>query len=110
MRHGDWYPDRVLRLFRRGAGRFSDDLVHERLVVDGPISRLEGELLHDSMPTLDNALEKMNRYTSGRPVRRRLSTAGGPSSVVICCVEVFSTVAWGSCSRSTWPRARTTAI
>ena len=66
MRHGDWYPDRVLRLFRRGAGRFSDDLVHERLKIDGPVGRLDGELLHDSMPDLDSALEKMNRYSSGR--------------------------------------------
>ena len=37
MRHGDWYPDRVLRLFRREAGRFSDDLVHERLRVHGEV-------------------------------------------------------------------------
>ena len=66
MRHGDWYPDRVLRLFRREAGRFSDDLVHERLIVGGPTGRLAGTLLHDSMPTLDAALDKMNRYTSGR--------------------------------------------
>jgi hypothetical protein len=66
MRHGDWYPDRVLRLFRREAGRFSDDLVHERLIVAGAIGRLDGELLHDSMPTLEGALDKMNRYSSGR--------------------------------------------
>ena len=66
MRHGDWYPDRVLRLFRREGARFSDDLVHERLVVDGPLGRLDGHLLHDSVPSLDNALDKMNRYTTGR--------------------------------------------
>jgi len=66
MRHGDWYPDRVLRLFRREAGRFSDDQVHERLIVDGPVGRLRGELLHDSMPTIESALDKMNRYSSGR--------------------------------------------
>ena len=66
MRHGDWHPDRVLRLFRREAGRFSDDRVHERLIVGGPIGRLSGTLLHDSMPTLDSALDKMNRYSSGR--------------------------------------------
>ncbi|HEY9063440.1 MAG TPA: glycosyltransferase family 2 protein, partial [Burkholderiaceae bacterium] len=61
MRHGDWYPDRVLRLFRREAARFSDDRVHERLIVDpgaGGIGRLAGELLHHSMPTLDSALDK----------------------------------------------------
>jgi glycosyltransferase involved in cell wall biosynthesis len=66
MRHGDWYPDRVLRLFRRGTARFSDDRVHERLVIDGSVGRLSGELLHDSMPTLDSALDKLNRYSSGR--------------------------------------------
>lgn len=66
MRHGDWYPDRVLRLFRREGARFSDDLVHERLLLDGPVGRLDGHLLHDSVPSLDHALEKMNRYTTGR--------------------------------------------
>ena len=66
MRHGDWYPDRVLRLFKRGAGRFTDDLVHERLVVRGECGRLAGELLHHTMATLDDALDKMNRYSSGR--------------------------------------------
>lgn len=68
MRHGDWYPDRVLRLFKRDAARFSDDLVHERTIVTGRIARLEGELLHYSMPTLDSAIDKMNRYSSGRAV------------------------------------------
>ena len=66
MRHGDWYPDRVLRLFKRSAGRFSNDRVHERLIVDGPVGRLAGELLHHSMPALEDALDKMNRYSSGR--------------------------------------------
>jgi glycosyltransferase involved in cell wall biosynthesis len=66
MRHGDWYPDRVLRLFRRGEARFTDDLVHERLEVRGKVERLKGDLLHDTMPSLDDALDKMNRYSSGR--------------------------------------------
>jgi len=68
MHHGDWYPDRVLRLFKREAGSFSNDLVHERLIVAGRIERLDGELLHHSMPTLEGALDKMNRYSSGRAV------------------------------------------
>ena len=66
MRHGDWYPDRVLRLFKREAGRFSADLVHERLIVNGPVERLEGELMHDTMPNLEDALDKLNRYSTGR--------------------------------------------
>lgn len=66
MRHGDWNPDRVLRLFCRERGRFTDDLVHERLQVQGRVERLAGDLLHDTMPTLDDALDKLNRYSSGR--------------------------------------------
>ena len=83
MRHGDWYPDRVLRLFRRESGRFSDDLVHERLIVDGAIGRLAGELLHDSMPSLDSAIDKMNRYTTGRAVDKvRAGKRGGLGSAL----------------------------
>ena len=68
MRHGDWYPDRVTRLFKREKGRFTNDLVHERLQVDGRVERLSGDLLHDTMPSLDDALDKMNRYSTGRAV------------------------------------------
>lgn len=90
MRHGDWYPDRVLRLFRRESGRFSNDLVHERLIVDGAIGRLEGELLHDSMPTLDSAIDKMNRYTSGRAVdKARAGQRGGLGSALSHGVWAF---------------------
>jgi glycosyltransferase involved in cell wall biosynthesis len=81
MRHGDWYPDRVLRLFQRDAGRFSDDRVHERLLVQGRVDRLSGHVLHETMPSLDDAIEKMNRYSSGRALDqvrggRRSSLAG----------------------------------
>jgi len=90
MRHGDWYPDRVLRLFRREAGRFSDDLVHERLIVEGRIGRLEGELLHESMPTLDSAIDKMNRYTAGRALDKvRAGKRGGLASALSHGVWAF---------------------
>lgn len=66
MRASGWYPDRVLRLFPRGRARFSDDRVHERVVFDGPVERLPGTLRHLSIPTLESALDKMNRYSTGR--------------------------------------------
>ena len=44
--------------------------MHERVIVDGPVGELEGELLHHTMPTLDDALAKMNRYSSGRAADR----------------------------------------
>ncbi|MEO6362470.1 MAG: glycosyltransferase family 2 protein [Caldimonas sp.] len=77
IRHGDWYPDRVMRLVRRGAARFSADLVHERLIATGRVGRLEGELLHYTMPTYADALDKMNRYSSGRAADRVASGQRG---------------------------------
>jgi glycosyltransferase involved in cell wall biosynthesis len=74
MKHSGWYPDRVTRLFRRGAARFSDDLVHERVIVDGAVGRLRSDLLHQSFPDLESVLDKLNRYSSAGAERMR---AGG---------------------------------
>ena len=63
MRHGGWYPDYVLRFFRRNEGRFSDDLVHERVLTQTTPARAKNDLLHYPMETLDEAVEKMNRYS-----------------------------------------------
>lgn len=63
MRHSGWYPDYVLRLFRREAGKFTDVPVHERVVVPGRIARLTQPLLHYSYRDLDDVLEKLNRYS-----------------------------------------------
>jgi len=64
MRHGGFYPDPKLRLFRRGAARFEDRLVHEDAHVAGATARLRHNLLHHAYPTLDDYLEHMNRYSS----------------------------------------------
>ncbi len=64
IRFGDWRGERHLRLFRRAAGRFSDDRVHERLRVDGVIGRLKGKIDHHSFADLEEVLDKVNRYST----------------------------------------------
>ena len=64
MRHSGWWPDHVTRLFKRGAARFSDDLVHERLIVDGAVGMLQASLMHEAIVNLDDALVKMNAYST----------------------------------------------
>ncbi len=64
MRHSGWWPDHVTRLFRQGQARFSDDRVHERLIVNGAVGTLEEPLLHEAIRDLDGALTKMNAYSS----------------------------------------------
>jgi len=62
--HSGWYPDWIPRLFRRGSARFSDDLVHERLVFEGAAHRLSGKLLHYSYDDFDAVLRKLDAYSS----------------------------------------------
>lgn len=62
--HGGWYPDLVLRLFRKEKGRFTDRVVHEEVRVSGSTGRLKSDLLHYTDPDFDHYLKKLNRYTS----------------------------------------------
>lgn len=64
MRHSGWWPDHVTRLFRRGRAHFSDDMVHERLIVDGTVGVLREPLRHEAIRDLDEALVKMNAYST----------------------------------------------
>lgn len=48
IRHGDWYPDRLVRLFRRSLAKFAGGRVHERLEISGEIIQLRGDLHHFS--------------------------------------------------------------
>lgn len=62
MRHSGWHPDYLLRLFRRGKARFSDDLVHERVVPSGPIGRLQGLIYHYPYDSQATHIAKMSHY------------------------------------------------
>jgi glycosyltransferase involved in cell wall biosynthesis len=81
MRHSGWFPDYVLRLFRRDKARFSDDLVHERVICDGPIGRLASVLHHHPVLRLEDALRRVDSYsTAGAATlasKRRVSFASG---------------------------------
>jgi glycosyltransferase involved in cell wall biosynthesis len=78
IRHCGWYPSPVLRLFRRGHGRFTDALVHEEVVVDGPVGDLGEDLLHHSYDSLSDHVRKLLVYTAydARMLRRRGARLG----------------------------------
>ena len=64
IRHCGWTPDHVLRLFRRDTARFSDDLVHERVLLNtGRVGRLTTPLLHYSYPTPTHYWRKLEQYS-----------------------------------------------
>jgi glycosyltransferase involved in cell wall biosynthesis len=64
IRRGGFYPDRKLRLFKRGSGEFENRKVHEDAHTAGFTVLLRGSLLHHSYPTLSDYIEHMNRYSS----------------------------------------------
>ena len=64
IKHGGFWPDPKLRLFRRGAGTFENREVHEDVKLNGPTGSLRGALLHHSYPTLSDYIDHMNRYSS----------------------------------------------
>lgn len=62
--HSGWHPDYVTRLFQRKHGQFSNDLVHERVLVDGATKKIDGILLHYTYDNLEEVLNKVNQYSS----------------------------------------------
>lgn len=64
LRHGEGYPDWSLRLFERHHGRWSDDMVHEKVLYEKSVGTLHGDLLHESAESLGTYLDKQNRYTT----------------------------------------------
>ena len=65
IRHGGFYPDRKLRLFRRGAARLSEGVgPHSTPQFQGPRGKLKHDMLHYAYPSMNVYLEHMNRYSS----------------------------------------------
>ncbi len=64
LRHAWWYPDYQLRLFRLGAGRFEDRLVHEHVLVEGRAGFLKEPILHENLKGIDAFMERHLRYAA----------------------------------------------
>ena len=70
VRHGGYYPDPKLRLFRRYAAnfapgaRFGDRPVHETITFNGKLETLDCDLIHHAYPTLESYIEHMDRYST----------------------------------------------
>jgi glycosyltransferase involved in cell wall biosynthesis len=63
-RRGGWYPDYDVRLFRRDFATWGGTDPHEKIIVDGPVRRLQNPLHHFSYRDIDDHIQRINRYTS----------------------------------------------
>jgi len=64
IRHGGWYPDYNLRLFRKGKGRFEERAVHEAVKVQGSVDKTHKAIEHFAYPDLTSYLSSINKYSS----------------------------------------------
>jgi glycosyltransferase involved in cell wall biosynthesis len=64
IRHCGWDRDDILRLVRAGRGRYDDRMVHEELQLEGHAGKLRGPLRHDTVRSLRDYLDKLDRYTA----------------------------------------------
>ena len=89
LKYGEGYPDWSLRLFNKTKARWSDDLVHEKVVAVGSellkVGKLRGDLMHESGESISHYIEKQNRYTD---IQARLMIESGKN--VSCSRLIFS--------------------
>lgn len=64
IRHAGWWPDRIVRLFRKDSGRMSTAAVHEGIEVDGKIRELDTPIVHLTESDLGKILVKIDRYST----------------------------------------------
>ncbi|MDI9397584.1 MAG: glycosyltransferase family 2 protein [Candidatus Pacebacteria bacterium] len=63
IRHGDWYPDWQTRLWRAGSAKWGGTDPHDRLIVEGRVGTLSGDMLHYSNPSISCYVSKINYFS-----------------------------------------------
>ncbi|MCL5030537.1 MAG: glycosyltransferase family 2 protein, partial [Bacteroidetes bacterium] len=64
IKHSGWYPGRVTRLFNKNFASFSENHVHEELIINGNVGQLNHDILHYTDPSIKHYFNKFNSYTS----------------------------------------------
>jgi len=77
MRFGDWRKDHILRLFPRGKAHFSGDAIHEKVLTNLPSKVCRGLLMHRSVKSRNDSIEKMWRYNRVAALRLQALNRGG---------------------------------
>lgn len=103
--HGGWYPDWKLRLVRRGRARWGGVDPHDKLIADGPVARLEADLVHATYRDFADHLRTVQRFSdvvsdewlrAGRRFSLLRAVAHAP-------VKFFECWIWKQGFRDGWP-------
>ena len=64
IKHAGWWPDRIIRLFRKGAGRMTEAFVHEAVEVQGMIGTLDVPIEHFTESSFGKIIQKIDKYST----------------------------------------------
>jgi glycosyltransferase involved in cell wall biosynthesis len=64
IKHAGWWPDRVIRLFRKEAGRMTTAIVHESVEVQGTVGALDVPIEHFTESSLSKIIQKIDKYST----------------------------------------------
>ena len=64
IKHGDWYPDRKLRLVKKSEAEWRGTSEHDKLSVNGKVKYLDGDLLHYSYPSMEAFVSKIVYFSN----------------------------------------------
>lgn len=62
VKYSGWRNDKVIRLFKRDLCKYEEKRVHAEIIANGSVGMLHNKMFHNTYISLDNYLEKMNRY------------------------------------------------
>jgi len=79
IRYGGLYPDKTIRLFDKSKAKFSEDEVHERVIVqNGRVGELKGDMIHYAYDDIESFISKQNRYSTLGAKRNRFKALFSP--------------------------------
>ncbi|WP_067099812.1 glycosyltransferase family 2 protein [Marinomonas atlantica] len=94
--HSGWYPDRVTRLYRIAEGNYSDNLVHEKVLLKDGVAteNLKGDMTHYTYENLHHYLVKSASYaklSADQKQKRGKTTSLGSASLhaFACFVKMY---------------------
>ena len=96
IRHSGWYPDYVIRLYRKDFDRYGDQLVHEKveLPTNANIQKLQGDLLHYTYQNIHHYLVKSAGYAKAWADQRekagqKATLWQGISHAIGCFIKMY---------------------
>jgi hypothetical protein len=91
VKYCGWYPGYQLRLFKKDKSSVTDRLVHEGYIVEGEIGTLKNALLHYTINSIAEYIEKINQYSTLQALEKSKRGRVGFWDIILRPVAAFLT-------------------